>query len=143
MNDMTADPPAPKPVIDVNSDGSVTVTLAKPLVTHKGVVSEIRFREPSAGDYISMRRTPFSLIWISEKSVSDDPDATKTQKGEMSTDYELVFKWAARLSGHEILILQTLKGVNFKRVVRAIRDILGESDDDGTDADKTDNAVKN
>ena len=76
----------------------VKVRLSRPLTTHAGEQRELTLREPTARDYIAMRRVPFSLLFHQETRATN-PDQVSQRTGELVTDYDLAFQWLERLTG--------------------------------------------
>jgi Phage tail assembly chaperone proteins, E, or 41 or 14 len=119
----------------------VRVPLSRPLTTHEGDKKELVLREPTARDYIAMRRVPFSLLFHQETRATN-PDQVSNRTGELVTDYDLAFQWLERLTGVSILILETLKGRDVSALVDGLR-VAVMSADDQEDEKKVDDQVKN
>lgn len=120
----------------------VIVNLSRILKTHAGDMKTLTIREPTARDYINMRKVPFALIFHQEIRPTR-PDGVGMRTGEMTTDYELAFQWAERLTGVEILLLETLKGRDIGAVIEGLREQLMNVDIDQTNETKVDEQVKN
>lgn len=120
----------------------VKVKLSRPLITHQGEQREITLREPTARDYITMRRVPFSLLFHQETNATR-PDQVGQRSGEMTIDFDLAFQWLERLTGIEMLILETLKGRDVGLLITGLRQQLMEGDEDQEDPKKVDEQVKN
>lgn len=123
----------------------VRVPLSKPLTTHDGVMNEIKLREPSARDYIALKRIPFSIVFHQQirADTANDPQAMTERQGELTTDYDLAFQWISRLSGIDTLILGTLGNKDVNRLINALREIVGDTGDDQEDKKKVEEQVKN
>jgi hypothetical protein len=119
----------------------VKVRLSRPLTTHQGEQRELTLREPTARDYISMRRVPFSLLFHQETRATN-PDQVSQRTGELVTDYDLAFQWLERLTGVSILILETLKGSDVAVLVEGLRAVVMQADDQQDDK-KVEEQVKN
>lgn len=120
----------------------VIVKLSRPLKTHQGETKQLTFREPTARDYIAMRRVPFSLMFHQEIRATR-PDSAGMRTGEMTTDFDLAFQWAERLSGVELLLLETLKGKDVIAVVEGLREQLMQTEGDQDNEGKVEETVKN
>jgi hypothetical protein len=128
----------------------VTVRLSRPLTTHDGVKHEITLREPTARDYMSLKRVPFSIVFHQTlkggemgAGVNPDPGAVTERQGELMTDYDLAFQWISRLSGIDTLILGTLRGSDVNKLINGLRDIVGDTADDQGDEAKVQEQLKN
>lgn len=126
----------------------VKVPLSKPLTTHDGVLSELTLREPSARDYIALKRVPFSIVFhqtirAGEVGGAANADAVTERTGELNTDYDLAFQWIARLTGIDTLILGTLGNRDVGRVINKLREVVGDAADDQEDQRKVEDQVKN
>jgi hypothetical protein len=126
----------------------VTVKLSRPLTTHDGVKNEIVLREPTARDYMSLKRVPFAIVFhqtvkAGEVGGNTDPQAVTERQGELQTDYDLAFQWISRLSGIDTLILGTLRGNDVNKLINGLRTIVGDAADDQEDEAKIQEQLKN
>lgn len=124
----------------------VRVPLSRPLTTHDGVMREIILREPSARDYISLKRLPFSVVFhqtVRPGDMGQDPQSTTERQGELITDFDLAFQWVSRLSGIDTLILGTLNNRDTMRLINSLREIVGQIGEDQQDDKKVEEQVKN
>lgn len=91
------------------------VKLSKPLATHQGNVSEIKFGQLTADIMIRNKRLPFT--------VKTHPDGSQ----EVETDFGLAAKYIADLSGHDEAVLGGLPPKDFGACIKALGDLLAEA----------------
>jgi hypothetical protein len=88
-----------------------TLKLSVPLRTHQGMVHELKLREPIAADYFEVGRVPFD--------VRGDDDNRR-----ITIDFKLMKEWAARLTGHDEIILGQLSAKDWLGIAARINSLL-------------------
>lgn len=91
------------------------VKLSKPLATHQGSISEIKFGPLTADILIRNRKLPFA--------VKSAEDGTK----EVDTDFALAAKYIADLTGHDEAVLGGLAPKDFGACIKKLGELLGEA----------------
>lgn len=90
---------APQPVATIGAGsaaGVVVLKLAKPITTHQGSVSELRFRPITAATLFRLRKLPFGVIQNADGSRKED------------YDFNLLAEYVAELTGVDTAILGQL-----------------------------------
>ncbi|MDR3421971.1 MAG: phage tail assembly protein [Xanthobacteraceae bacterium] len=93
-----------------------TVTLSRPLKTHRGDVSEITLKEPTAASFLRAKADPYRLRFYDDKV-------------EYIFDPVACMSFLCDMTGFDSLVLEALPAHDFKELcyvmVRVIRDGLG------------------
>jgi len=92
--------------------------LSKPIQTHQGSTSTIKFRDPIGSDFVDVNKLPFEVVGV---------DGARTVK----IDFALGAKWASRLSGIDEELLGQMNRADFFAMLAKVNDILIS---DGADA---------
>ncbi|MGA2494260.1 MAG: phage tail assembly protein [Roseiarcus sp.] len=70
---------------DTTADDIRTITLSRPLRTHKGDLSELTLKEPTAGTFFRAKRDPYTVKFEDEKAIyTFDPVACMFFLSEMT-----------------------------------------------------------
>lgn len=93
----------------------MTVTLSRPLNTHKGAVSVIPVRAPTFLDYIDIGDID-TVIAHNIDEVTEKPDAL-----EVKTNHAAILRWAVALTGIDRIVLSSLPPVDAGSLMRAVR----------------------
>jgi hypothetical protein len=117
-----AAPPVERTVPLIQPGDIYTLKLHTSLPSHKGEIKELKFRKPTASDYIEIGSIPFKVV------------------GEMSEhrhamiDFKMAGRWIEKLTGLDAIITGMLSGRDFLQAVGHVNAILmtdGLGDDVG------------
>jgi hypothetical protein len=89
----------------------LVVKLTQPLRTHKGMIHELRLREPRASDFIEIGRVPFDV-----RGEGADRRAT--------VDFKCAAQWAARLTDVDEILLGSMRDKDWLVLVARINVLL-------------------
>lgn len=86
-----------------------TVPLSRPLKTHDGEVSELKFRDMTASDIVMGRVAPYKVVVSKDGTEHHD-----------EYRYDIIMELASRLCGVDDLLLGSLSAKDFHAVTLAV-----------------------
>lgn len=93
-----------------------TIPLSKPLLTHDGELKELKLRELTAADIVSVKVSPFKVTVLPGTPGA----AVDDRKTEVEQRYDVLMALAARLTGIDDILLGKLKGSDFQKLTQAV-----------------------
>ncbi len=95
--------------------GGEIVKLSRPIEGHKGPISDIRLREPTAGDWVACGE-------LARTFVLQAPNGE--QKMELQHEPARYMAWMERLSGLDSSVLGRMPMDDMRRVIEALRRLV-------------------